>query len=89
MWGKWRIHLQRHTSLYTGSQAATRDVAEAYCTIPLHALQWPAAVVRTSKTHMCIDTCAVFSAFPSSGAYGLVTDAGAKILCTHGIGPLN
>ena len=88
-WGKFSTIYLLVSRLPLGSQAATRDVAEAYRTIPLHALQWPAAVVRTSETHVCIDTCAAFGASPSGSAYGLVADAGAEILCAHGIGPLD
>lgn len=33
-------------SLPPGSQAATRNIAKAYCTVPLHHSQWPAAVVH-------------------------------------------
>ena len=72
-----------------GSEAATRDVAEAYHTVPLHHSQWPAAVVRTSHSEGCIDTCLAFSASPSAGVYGHIADAAAEIFQHHGIGPLD
>lgn len=56
-WGKFSVIFSLIAQLPPGSEAATRDVAEAYRTIPLHESQWPAAVVRISDTHGCIDTC--------------------------------
>jgi hypothetical protein len=88
-WGKFSTICLLISHLPPGSQAATRDIAEAYRTIPLHASQWPAAVVRISETHACIDTCVAFGASPSCGAYRLIADAGAEILCANGIGPLD
>ena len=66
-----------------------RDVVEVYRTIQLHTSQWPVAVVHTSETHACIDTCIAFRASPSNGAYGLIANAGAELLHTNGIGPLD
>jgi hypothetical protein len=88
-WGKFSVILLLISHLPAGSEAATRDVAEAYRTIPLHPSQWPATVVRVSHTHGCIDTCAAFGATPSSGGYGHVADAGAEIMRFQGIGPLD
>lgn len=50
-------------SLPPGSQAATRDVTEAYCTVPpsLHPSQWAAAVVRLPDSGFCVDTCVSFA----------------------------
>ena len=66
--------------LPAGSQVTTRDIAEAYRTIPLHESQWPAAVVQVSEITACVDTCIAFGASPSCGVYGHVADAGAEIL---------
>jgi len=85
-WGKFSIIYLLIAKLPPGSEAATRDVAEAYRTIPLHPSQWPAAVVRVSDSLFC--TCAAFGAAPSSGVYGHVADGGAEIFRVHGIGPL-
>lgn len=86
-WGNFSTVYLLISHLPPGSQVATRDVVEAYCTVPLHTLQWPAAVIHISETHACIDTCAVFGAAPSGGAYGLIADADAEILQANGIGP--
>jgi hypothetical protein len=88
-WGKFSIVYLLISCLPPGSEAATRDVAEAYRTIPLHPTQWPAAVIQVSQTHGCIDTCTAFGATPSAGVYGHMADAAADIFCFHGIGPLD
>jgi hypothetical protein len=75
--------------LSPGSEAATRDVAEAYRTIPLHPSQWPAAVVRAPGELYYIDKCLSFGAAPSAGVYGHVADAAAEIFRSEGIGPLD
>jgi hypothetical protein len=79
-WGKFSIIYLLISRLPPGSEAATHDVAEAYRTISLHPSQWPAAVVCTSDSEFCVDTCTAFGATPSAGAYGHIADAGAKIL---------
>ena len=88
-WGKFSTIYLLVSRLPLGSQAATRDIAEAYRTIPLHPSHWPAAIVRISDSHACIDTCAAFGASPSCGAYGQLADAGAEILRANDIGPLD
>lgn len=89
IWGKFSIILNLAANLPPGSKVATRDVAEAYYTIPLHPSQWPAAIIRTSPTHGCIDTCIAFGSTPAAGAYGHIADAAAEIFCHHGIGLLD
>ena len=79
-WGKFSIIYLLISHLPAGSQVATRNVAEAYRTIPLHESQWPVAVVQTSDMTACIDMCVAFGASPSCGAYGKMADAGAEIL---------
>lgn len=88
-WGKFSVVYLLISRLPPGSEAATRDVAEAYRTIPLHPSQWPAAVVRISDTEGCIDTCTAFGATPSAGGYGHLADGGAEIARARGIGPLD
>jgi hypothetical protein len=75
-------------SLPPGSQAATRDVAKAYRTVPLHPSQWPVAMVRLSNGSFCTDTCVSFGMGPSAGIYGHVADAGVDLLRAAGIGPI-
>jgi len=62
-----------------GSQAAVRDVAEAYCTIPLHSSHWPAVVVRTREEEFHINTSLCFGAQPSSGRYGHLEDSAVEL----------
>ena len=88
-WGKFSIIYLLISRLPPGAEVATRDVSEAYRTIPLHPSQWPAGVVRLSDKQVCVDTCIAFGATPSAGAYGHVADAGAEIIRHHGIGPLD
>jgi len=88
-WGKFSTVYLLAARLPQGSEAATQDVAEAYRTIPLHHSQWPVAVVRTSYSEGCIDTCLAFGTSPSAGVYGHVADAAVEIFRYHGIGPLD
>lgn len=87
-WGKFSAVYLLISHLPPGSEAATRDVAEAYRTVPLHRSQWPAAVVKISDSLGCIDTSTAFGATPSAGAYGHVADAGCELMRSHGIGPI-
>ena len=87
-WGKFSVVYLLISRLPPGSEAATRDVAEAYRTIPLHQSQWPAAVVRISESQGCIDTFTAFGATPSAGAYGHMADAGCELMRVQGIGPI-
>lgn len=87
-WGTFDTICTIIRSLPPGSQAATRDVAEAYRTIPLHHSQWAAAVVCLPDGDLCVDTCVSFGMGPSAGVYGHVADAGADLLRAAGIGPL-
>jgi len=72
-----------------GSQAAVRDVAEAYRMIPLHPSQWPGLVVKTGDDSFTIDCSFCFSFLASAGTYGEVADAGADIFRSQGIGPMS
>ena len=73
-----------------GSQAAVRDVAEAYRIMPIHESQWPGTVVRTSeRDEFSVDTCAAFGVASNAGAYGHLADAGADVMRAAGIGPIS
>lgn len=70
-----------------GSQAAVRDVAEAYQILPIYASQWPGTVVRLSETdEFTIDTCAAFGVASNARAYGYLADAGVDIMRALGLG---
>ena len=88
-WGTFSIVYLLISRLPPNSEAATRDVAEAYRTIPLHESQWPSAVVHADDDQFYLDTCLAFGATPSAGMYGAVADAGAEIIRHQGIGPLD
>ena len=68
------------THLPPGSQAATRDEAEAYRTIPLHPSQWNGTVTRVGNDAFNLDTCLAFGLAPSAGVYGICADAANDIL---------
>lgn len=72
-----------------GSEGATRDVAEAYRTIPLHPSQYPGTVVRTGDDEFTIDTSFCFGCSSAAGTYGGIADAGADLLRSEGVGPLS
>ena len=87
-WGTFSIISLLIHQLPPHSQVATRDVVEAYRTIPLHHSQWPGTVVRTGEDTFCVDTTASFGFSPSAGVYGIVANAGADLFRYQGIGPL-
>jgi hypothetical protein len=89
MWGKFSIVYNLIVNLPPGSEATTRDIAEAYQTIPLHPSQWSAGVVWVSSMHFCIDTCMAFGAMPSARVYGHMADAGAEFFQNNCIRPLD
>lgn len=69
----WRTFItvcQIISKLPPGLQTAVCDMAEAYKTIPLHYLQWPAAVVRTGDDKYCVDVALCFGASLSVREYG-------------------
>jgi hypothetical protein len=87
-WGTFSVISLLIHQLPLNSQVATRDVAEAYRTVPLHHSQWPGAVARIGHDSFCIDTATCFGSSPSAGTYGVVADAGADLFRSQGIGPL-
>ena len=71
-----------------GSQAAVRDVAEAYRTVPSHPSQWPSLAIRLADNKFAVDTSFCFGFAPSGGIYGKIGEAGTDILRAAGIGPI-
>jgi len=89
-WGTFATTCTLIYSLPPGSQGATRDVAEAYRTIPLNPSQWPALVVRIGEDPptFAVDTALCFGYGPSAGTYGALRDVSLDILQAAGIGPI-
>ncbi|KAF8624454.1 hypothetical protein AX15_005866 [Amanita polypyramis BW_CC] len=89
-WGTFGAVCAIIDSLPPGSEAAVRDVAEAYRTVPLAASHWPAVVVRLpfGEDSFAIDTCLCFGLASSAGVHGIIGDAGADLMRAQGIGPL-
>jgi len=77
------------SKLPPGSQAAIRDVSEAYRTVPLCPSEWQGLVVRVSPDLFAIDTCLCFGFGPSGGIYGALAGAGADLFRAKGIGPVS
>ncbi|TFY68112.1 hypothetical protein EVJ58_g1197 [Rhodofomes roseus] len=88
-WGTFTAMCLMCSRLPPGSQAAVRDVAEAYRTVPLHPSQWPGTVIRISASdQFIVDPNAAFGAAPNAGLYGNVADAGTDIMRHRGLGPI-
>ena len=89
-WGTFMTTCTLIASLPPGTQGATRDVAEAYRTIPLHPSQWPSLVVHIDDDPptFAVDTALCFGYGPSAGVYGELRDAGLDIMCAQGMGPI-
>ena len=89
-WGTFAIFSFLTWHLPPGTQAAVRDVAEAFRTIPLHPSQWPGTVVRLSgDDSFAIDTNAAFGTGSTPGIYGNLEDAGVDVLRSAGLGPIS
>ncbi|CAA7270452.1 unnamed protein product [Cyclocybe aegerita] len=89
-WGTFSVISLLIWQLPPGSQAAVRDVKEAYRTIPLHPSQWAGLVVHLDKDDsFAIDTRNCFGLASSGGCYGIISDAGAQLMREWGIGPLS
>ena len=89
-WGTFRTVCTLVRNLPPGSQAATRDIAEAYRIIPLHENQWAGVVVRTSNDppKFALNTSNSFGCATAGGLFGLFGDALADLLRARGIGPI-
>jgi hypothetical protein len=80
-WGTFRAVSYMLSQLPPASQAAVRDIAEAYRIIPLHPSQWMGTVVRTSNDNaFCIDMCASFGGAANCGVFRQCADAVCNIL---------
>jgi hypothetical protein len=87
-WGTFATICHTIFNLPPGSQAAIRDVAEAYRTIPITADQWPGLVVKLlNDDEFAINICNDFGLTSAGGIYGEVGDAMLDIFRTQGIGP--
>ena len=88
-WGTFAVVCLLIKRLPPGSQAAVRDVEEAYRTVPIKPSQWPGLVIRISEGDtFTIDTCNCFGLVSGGGCYGKIGDAGAQLMRAFGIGPL-
>lgn len=89
-WGTFHTVCTLIRGLPQGSQAAVRDIAEAYRIIPLHESQWPGVVVKISNhpEQFALNTCNSFGCATAGGLFGLFGDALADILRAKGIGPI-
>ena len=89
-WGTFRTVCTLVRNIPPGTQAATRDIAEAYRIIPLHESQWAGVVVRTSNNpkQFALNTCNCFGGATAGGLFGLFANALADILRARGIGPI-
>ena len=87
-WGTFGAVCDIVDSLPPGSEAAVRDVVEAYRTVPLASNHWPAVVVRLDEDSFTIDTCLCFGLASSAGVHGIMGDAGVDLMRARGIGLL-
>ncbi len=88
-WGTFSVVSHLIWQLPPLSQAAVRDIKEAYRTIPLAPSQWPGLVVRLgNEDSFAIDTCNCFGLASGCGCYGIVGDAGAQLMRVRGLGPI-
>ena len=88
-WGTFATMCALIASIPPGTEAAVRDVSEAYRTIPIKQEQWPGLVVRLDgEDHFAVDTCCCFGLASSAGIHGIIGDAGADLMRAHGIGPI-
>ena len=89
-WGTFATICFTIHNLPPGSQAAIRDVAEAYRTIPITPDQWPGLVVKLlNEDEFAINICNNFGLSSAGGIYGEVGDATLDICRTQGIGPIS
>jgi hypothetical protein len=88
-WGTFSTVAQIIAHLPEGSEAATRDVKEAYRTVPVHPSQWPGMVVRLpGQDSFAIDTRDAFGLSSGAGLYRKIADVGLDIMRASGLGPI-
>ena len=89
-WGTFDTVCFTMFNLPPGSQAAIRDVAEAYRTVPIIPDQWPGLVVKLlGEDQFAINTCNNFGLTSAMGIYGEIGDATLDIFRAQGIGPVS
>jgi hypothetical protein len=89
-WGTFATICYTVHNLPPGSQAAIRDVAEAYRTIPIISSQWPGLVVKLlQEDEFAINVCNNFGLTSAGGIYGEVGDATLDIFRVQGIAPIS
>ena len=69
-WGTFSITCLLLHHLPPGSQITTRDISEAYRTVPLHQSQWPATIAHLSEDSFTVNTSLCFGSSPLAGTYG-------------------
>ncbi|GJE96023.1 hypothetical protein PsYK624_122160 [Phanerochaete sordida] len=80
-WGTFNTTALMLSRLPAGSQAAVRDVSEAYRNLPLHPSQWPGAVVRYSDAdEFMLDTSTAFGFSSNAGVFGYPGDALSDVI---------
>ena len=87
-WGTFFATALLISSLPPDSEAAIRDVKEAFRSCPIRTEDWAKIVVRVGEDAFCADTCGMFGGRTSGGIHGCVADAGADIMRARGIGPI-
>lgn len=87
-WGTFFATALLISSLPPGSEAAIRDVKEAFRSCPVRPEDWAKIVVRVGKDAFCPDTSGMFGGCTSGGIHGRVADAGADVMRGRGIGPI-
>ncbi|PAV21662.1 reverse transcriptase ribonuclease H [Pyrrhoderma noxium] len=75
--------------LPAGAQACTRDVADAYRTIPLHPSQWNGLVIKLNHDSFALNTQNCFGLASAGGVWGQVADLLADLFRSQGIGPIS
>ena len=75
-------------SLPEHSQACTRDVQDAYRTIPVHPSQWAGLVIRLASNSFALNTQNSFGLASAGGVWGYVADFLADTFRFQGIGPV-
>ena len=88
-WGTFYTASLLFLHLPPGAQGSTRDVADAFRTIPLHRSQWPGVVIRLSESDtFAINTADSFGLASAGGIWGHLADAICDVFRAEGIGPL-
>ena len=77
-------------SLPPGSQAMTRDVKDAYRTVPLHPSQWAGTILRhPDPDAFYVNTANCFGLSSAGGIWGQVADVLCDLFRSSGYGPVS